>query len=311
MKITLSKHNDAVFIIGCPRTGSKIYMNMLNGHSPINISPEMHFLSPWWLRKDFVRTVKQKLGDLDDNERLERLVNLMGKHIFQGSFWKHFNLDTENLFRQFAHSDRSFREILRILLVEHARSKGKDRIGAKFPTHFSYAELLKKWFPGCKLLHIIRDPRAIYASQYLKKRKQKTLELTHVMFRFITLIHINVQFRWAVNLHRNFRTSSNYYLSRYEDLVLNPQKYVPLICNFLEIDYDHKMLEPPVQDSSYGIYKKKGMDKSAIDRWQHILSPFELHLVNLLNSGAMKKMGYFSKFPYTKNDIKIEGKHLF
>ena len=52
---------DFVFIIGIARTGSKIYKNMLNKYSEINILNELHFLSPKWIRKDFRWFVKNSL----------------------------------------------------------------------------------------------------------------------------------------------------------------------------------------------------------------------------------------------------------
>jgi hypothetical protein len=88
--------NEPVFILGCSRTGSKIYMSILNDYSPINITQELHYLNtPWrniFYRKDFVRMVKNKIGDLNDNKNVSKLIDLIYSKKLEGSFYYHLNL---------------------------------------------------------------------------------------------------------------------------------------------------------------------------------------------------------------------------
>ena len=56
------------FIVGMPRTGSKIYKNLINDNTDINISAEIFFLTPPWIREDVARKTAREIGSLEDAE---------------------------------------------------------------------------------------------------------------------------------------------------------------------------------------------------------------------------------------------------
>ena len=158
---------EAVFIVGCSRTGSKIYMNFLR-HTPIDMTPELHFINPKWLHHDFIRDTVKRVGSLQNDQNVDILVDLMYSNHFYGSFWKHIDIDRKNLKKRILLSDRSFKDLFKAILEEHAVSKNKDIYGAKFPVHVSKVSRLIEWFPNCRIIHLMRDPRAIFASQLIK-----------------------------------------------------------------------------------------------------------------------------------------------
>jgi hypothetical protein len=276
-----------VFIIGCSRTGSKIYMNILSRFSDINISPEIHYISPHWIRKDFVSHLRE-IGDLSDDNNVEKLVWLMAERNFHGSFWNQFNMPTEMLRLRIIRSDRSLKSIFEILLSLHAELNKKNRFGAKFPVHFSYADKLMEWFPECKIVHITRDPRAIYSSHSKKMNDQ----YRGYVSKFVSFIHISMQFKWAGRIHGSLKGLPNYYLSRYEDIVASPDIYIRRLCDFLETEFKEEMLVPPVQDSSFQKNVEKGMDRDALLRWKKHISPFAAMLMKVIVRKEMKEVGY-------------------
>ncbi|NVL90280.1 MAG: sulfotransferase [Desulfobacterales bacterium] len=286
-----------VFIIGCPRTGSKMCMYVLNQCSNIDIMHEIHFLDPPWLHKDFVCTVKKEVGDLRKDSNIAKLIDLMYSGKLFGAFWKRIDLNKKKLENAIMNSDRSFRAIFEVLLKEHALSRGKTIPGAKFPVHFSYLPIILEWFPECKVIHLIRDPRAIYSSQVKARAKDRNSLPQNILIRLKMLVYVNIIYRWAVRIHKRFEHLDNYYLSRYEDIVAEPGKYVKKLCEFLEIDFQEEMLWPPLINSSYVIRDQtKGFDKEAINRWMQYTSSFSAKLICILNYKTMKEMGYLYRF---------------
>ena len=65
-----------IFIVGCARTGSKLHADILNGHSQLNLVDELHYLAPWWLRRDFARAAASA-GALKHDNNLSELLDQM------------------------------------------------------------------------------------------------------------------------------------------------------------------------------------------------------------------------------------------
>lgn len=284
-----------VFILGCPRTGSKIYMKILNDYSPINITPELHFLIPFWIRKDFVTTVKENIGDLKQDTNIPKLITLMYSGKLQGSFWKSIknrNIDKKKLENKILKSDRSFEKILTILLEEHAILKHKETPGAKFPVHFSHISKLLKWYPNCKIIFLLRDPRAIYASNAIGSTKKSSSNIKSTIIRLKILIQTIIYFRWAVKIHKKHSHMKNYQLSRFEDIINKPEKHMPELCKFLEIEFKQEMLTPPVIDSSFHKNRKKGFDKETLNRWKTRISPITANIIKTITKKQIKSMEY-------------------
>ena len=82
---------EPTFIVGLPRTGSKIYMNVLNAYSEINVAPEIFFLTPGWIRADFERVMSREGVDARTEQGLAAIVD----QVFDGRHFAH-NWDTRN-----------------------------------------------------------------------------------------------------------------------------------------------------------------------------------------------------------------------
>ena len=150
---------DFVFIIGIARTGSKIYRNILNEYSEINVLNEMHFLAPRWVRKDFRYYFKKYLGDIKTKTDVSNLIDLMYSGTLNGTFWTTeswdvsgvqnsiIGIDKDKLKNEIFDSTMSYKEIFKILLEQHTIARNKKRGGAKFPVDITYVPKLMKWFP--------------------------------------------------------------------------------------------------------------------------------------------------------------------
>ena len=296
-----------VFIIGVSRTGSKIYMNVLNQNSDINLLTELNFFAPRWVRKDFRYYVKKYLGDINSKTDVLKLIDLMYSGIINGTFWtieswdisgvqnSIIGINKEKLTKEILNSNMTYKEIFSILIKEHTIARNKKRGGAKFPVDISYLSTLMEWFPDSQFVHIIRDPRAIYSSMILKdlKNAPNLSKSKKNIIRITRLFYLWLQYKQAIKMHKKYKDMNNYYLSRFEDIVLQPETYLKQLCDFLKIDYKKEMLLPSVVDSSYKESQKKmGFDKITLSRWKNYISPKNEAIIKLLLKKEMKVMGY-------------------
>lgn len=297
--------NGFVFIVGIARTGSKIYMSMLNRYADIDVVNELHYLAPVYIRRDFVRTVQRHLGPRPRNDNVGSLVRLMFSGTLHGTFWESrtstngphqriSDLDPATLARHLSSAPLSWRHILGTLLREHARTAGKSRPGAKFPVDISRVEVLRRWFPEARFVHLIRDPRAIHASMLAREAGQRagaSRPTRRAVLR--RLGYLTLQYRRAARLHRRLIGSGTYHLARFEDMVGNPRRTIPDLCTFLGIDTAEGMFHPPMKDSSFhGDSGNPRLDRNTLDAWRSRLGCRERRVIERLLDDEMRLFGY-------------------
>jgi hypothetical protein len=168
-------------------------------------------------------------------------------------------------------------------------ANGKPILGEKTPAHIYYVPTLMEWFPKAKVIHTIRDPRAIFVSENRKLSKEKVTTLHYRLLRRVPAaltiyISLQVLVTWLLvaRMHQRYKRDypNQYYLSRYEDLVSDPEPHIKNICRFLEVDFNNEMLDQEMINSSFSLRSetksceiKTGFDTRAIDRWRTHLHP--------------------------------------
>ena len=128
----------------------------------------------------------------------------------------------------------------------YADSRRRAVIGEKTPAHFRHVDTLLDWFPDARVIHMIRDPRAVYVSEV----KRRTAIPDTLPYRWLArvppamraLILVQVARTWAeaVNHHRRNarRYPDRYRLVRFEDLVREPEQVVADLCRFLGVAFE-------------------------------------------------------------------------
>jgi len=265
----------------------------------------MHFLTPW--RKDFRHFCKKYVGNLKVNTNIKKMVDLIfSQETIPGLsawFWNaelqsiSSNPLKEKIYLEILASDRSLGSIFKILIEKITACRGFNRCCVKFPVYPSHISQLLQWYPQCKIVHITRDPRATSISrtndpggtqQLIRKYPRMTFLIRKIMICFVV-----VQYHWTSQLHCKYKDIDNYALFLYEDLLADPEKIIKKLCDFIEIDFDKKMLEPEkAQESSVTGRRAIGFDKKAATRWETIISPFDKWLITMLTKKSMKKFGY-------------------
>jgi hypothetical protein len=299
---------EAVFIVGVSRSGTTLMRRILDSHSRIAIAGENHFLGhllPW----EGARVYLRRAGDLRDDDAVRRLVDL----IYSGELWRRSRLrepsphwawltrrvPREALEARLLAGERSERGVFTAVLRAYADRRRKPIMGEKTPAHIGWVDTLMAWYPEARVIHMLRDPRAVYASE-LRRRLQHPVTvpyrwLVHVPPLMRVFILHEVAWAWAsaVNRHRDLsrRYPDAYRLVRFEDLVRDPERTIAGVCEFLGVDLEPRLLQQKVvsRGSRAG---QPGFDDGAADRWRSAVGPRSERWLRLLLGRRFEELGY-------------------
>jgi hypothetical protein len=196
-------------------------------------------------------------------------------------------------------SDRSERAVFEAFLRVYADRRGKAIMGEKTPAHLAHVETLLAWFPDARVVHCLRDPRAIHVSD-LRRRREHAVgapyrQLATVPPLMEAFVLLQVAWAWATAVHRHRQLSrrypDRYRLLRFEDLVTEPRQTLDGLCSFLGVDPEPRMLEQKV--TSRGARAGEvGFDAEAASRWRSNIRPAARGALEGLLGGRIEEMGY-------------------
>ena len=296
-----------LFIVGLGRTGTTLTRNILNCSDAIGLAGEAKFFSsaPYWfiLHNIGHRQLFSKIGDISTETGARKVVDfLYDRTRRKSNFWDFSkqNFDHQEFLNGFLATDRTERALLDLTMGYYA--KGKPIRGEKTPANLYDVPTLKEWFPIAKIIHTFRDPRAIYVSRRKKKERWTLPRLNQIIrksgfiFELYAGFRIVMDWQQAIGLHHQYEEAypDSYYLSKYEDLIRDPQSALRNLCNFLEIDFMEEMLQPTFTNSSVVPRDRfqGGFDTSAIDRWRKHIHPLINRWITLCCKKELLELGY-------------------
>jgi hypothetical protein len=192
---------------------------------------------------------------------------------------------------------RTYRELyesMMRLIGDCYGKKGARFTGMKEVWCTEFIRPLLKTFPQAKCITILRDPRAVFASKFVKNGGGEKYPWLFLIRQWRKL----AVFAW---LHATDPDMKNSVLVlRYEDLVSDPEVTAQKICVFLGISYLSEMVdgsrfrdgrgEEWRQNSSHGTGAV--ISKVFAEKWRDVLSREEVSLIEKSCSLEMKLFGY-------------------
>lgn len=301
-------HAEAVFIVGVSRSGTTLLRRILDRHPLLAIATENHYLGHL-LSREGARHYFRRVGDLHDDAAVRELVELIHSDGFQrrsrlrevSPYWRWLTakVEREDIEGRLLASDRSERGIFEAFLRVYADRRGKVVIGEKTPAHLNYVETLLDWFPDGRVIHMVRDPRAIYMSE-IRRRSEYAASapyrwLVAVPRLMRTFILLQTIWTWAGAEHRHRVLSRRYpdrYLAiRFEDLVAQPDATVASICAFIGVEPVPRMLEQKVTSRGARV-GEPGFDGEAASRWRTRINPAAKVVIERSLGRRIAAMGY-------------------
>ena len=232
----MSASSEPLFVVGCPRSGTTLLRNLLNGHPDIALTAhESHFL-PWMLRT---------YGDRTPGAQKLRIGPVLTR--FKGGLLYRKGVDQ----RDFHPSDSALMEALGaeewIDLVRGVFGLYSEKLvgpntvwGDKTPSYVDHIDLIATAIPGARFVHIVRDPR----DQILSERSIWGKSISRSAFVWDRRIRTARQSGAALD--------GRYTEVLYEDLATNPESELTRITSWLGLGFDEEMLSTVRESDELG-----------------------------------------------------------
>ncbi|MGE0553655.1 MAG: sulfotransferase [Gemmatimonadales bacterium] len=214
------------FVIGFQRSGTTLLRVMLDAHPDIAIPLDVTGL--WWR---FERQL-DRFGDLTEPAtRRALLQSLLAEERIK--LWQ-VPLSVDDLLARW--TAPGYPGAIAAFYQAYASHHGKPHWGDKDPGNMTRIDVLNRWFPAGRILHIIRDGRGACAS------------LIKQSFGSDDLMECADQWREEVSWVRRMGRllgPARYHEVRYETLVTEPAAVLQEVCAFLDVRYSDAMLTYP------------------------------------------------------------------
>ena len=223
--------NQPFFIVGCPRSGTTLLRIMLASHPLISIPPECKFLlklEKKWRNKIIKEPnqIQEFLSDLYSVKRFDELK--IKKRKLKLRFIKNIPFN--------------FKEAISLIYKQYQLNQNKKGIHGDKNTLYVYnLEKILSIYPNAKIIHIIRDGRAVLSSN-LKTNKLMIEKNQKPIFpedEYISYYY----WKNAIKFTKKLQKNNNYLEISYRNLLLNPEKKLKQICKLINIDFNKKMLK--------------------------------------------------------------------
>jgi len=300
---------DHIFIVGVSRSGTTLVRHVLNSHSQLAIAPESHYLGHQFPGAGVEAVLRQRFPNRATPAEASALVDFL----YDGGLeratrwrspsrlwqWVKRRLPADELRERFLASDRSERALFSAILAAYAGRKGKPISGEKTPAHLYHVDTLLSWFPNGRVVHMMRDPRAIFVSDLRRRRRSPGAVPYQALARIpgaldvLLLGQVTLAWSRAARCARanQRRYPDRFHVVRFEDLVADPEATIRQLAQFVGVDYEAMMLDQEVvsQGARSG---DPGFDRDAADRWRTAIPHWADTWFRTALGTDLRRMGY-------------------
>lgn len=261
-----------IFIGGCGRSGTTLLGAMLGAHSNCICPPESHFK---------VSVLRNCMGE-DGRVNLDEALRLIRMH-WRFKLW---NLELDP--RQAPES--AYVDLLTWLVEAYAADRGLS--GGIWvdhtPENINYAPILLELFPHAKIVHIVRDGRAV-ANSILPLDWGPNTVIKAAPWWSGTV-------REGLALEKSLPREQIVRV-KYEDLVYAPEETMRRVCDELALSYEPSMLQangfqPPGYTERQHQLIGKRPDPERATRWRTTLTDRQVEIFESLAGDLLAQVGY-------------------
>ncbi len=255
---------------------------MLGSHNSYLTIPESQFKIEALLRFDWEK----------DEVDLRAAFNMIKGH-WRFKIW---GLDID--LRSFSETEigSTYQELMSWIIKKYGEKVGKPTASIwvdHTPSNIRYAATLAGLFPESKMIHLIRDGRAVASS---------VIPLDWGPNTIVEAAHWWVE-KVAYGLAAESSLERNQIIRiRYEDLIEDPKTTLKTLCSSLEIEYQPQMIKATgmmrVSRYTSGQHALIGKrpDKNRLNAWQRELTPRQIEIFESLTGDFLRYLGYSLKY---------------
>lgn len=271
---TSERFKGPLFIVGMPRSGTKLLREILNRHERIRIpDTETEFLP-------YLASQWQQLGNLKDRKQFHALY----RRAMQFPFFRYRraqgrDIDEDEWYR--ACTSFTVASVFEALIrVDAGLGEQQDGIwGDKSPSYVRHIHLLQRLYPQGKIVHIIRDVRDYCRSMQRAWGKNP----------------VRAACRWNDALLRTATATRDlaecYVEVRYERLLEDPETEMERLCAFIGIGFDSDMLN--VSSGTENLGDAKGVNKIVSSNKGKFSTAFDEKTLLAIEQAALPAMQAF------------------
>lgn len=285
---------EQIFVTGASRSGTTLVSRILGNHSLVLGLRELHYFGELFDPEKGSRS-------LDHNTLAQLAQQLSARQ--RDDLW-HAQINPED--REFAETllaeqpcSNGF-ELFSRVTKALALAEGKRVPCEQTPRNIFYAKRLLEHYPNAHVVHLLRDPRGVMASQ--KNRwKMRKLGGGNVPWQELVRVRLNYHpitmsklWNKATEVALELADHPRCHLIKFEALTDDPEQTVHRLCAELGMEFDPNMLAVPHWGSSTVAHtdQKAGVSAQVADQWRKVLSPAECSVVARLSGELMQKNGY-------------------
>lgn len=263
------------FIVGSGRSGNTLVRRMLMAGEEVSIPPESYIL-PRAARKFLMYNY------LPWNELAALIVAEFESHP-EFSHWQLPLLQVQLKARALKGKERSFANIIDLVFQQYAIQQHMKKLpwGDKTPGNALFLDHICSAFPEAKYIHLIRDPRAVFASYV----SSGILPATTIAEKN-DIITLWLDSHQKIEKCKRQFDSNQFIEVHYESLVKQPELQLKTICQHLNIQFKQTMLDywqkkpdGDMQALQHHANTANPVSDSSLNKWRELVSHDELMLI--------------------------------
>lgn len=240
---------ERIFLVGCPRSGTTLLQSLIAAHPQITSFPESDFFTA------LVRDIKRRIYGEPPNSFKDKLSYILRNvRVIMGLTWPMATAVDVRIHEFLSKIEREyllscipkkslfmnkyvncFINILDMIAKEENNSIWLE----KTPNHICYIDIIERFVPGAKFIHIVRNGADVVASIY-----DAATQNPHVMHDFPSDVDQCIK-RWNIAIKATLknRNKINHKIVHYEQLCEQPELVLVKLCEFIGVNFDADMLK--------------------------------------------------------------------
>lgn len=262
-------------LVGTARSGTTLAQRLACELAGVRVPHETHFFNRY--AGELLARRRFPLGATELRQELDAFLSVDTSHGLP--------LDPERVVELLGGTAGTALELFAAIV--HALAGGGAILGEKTPEHLLWWEPLARAMPQLRLVGIVRDPRAVVASQ------------RHVDWGIKS--HVQLATQWSLDQHELLRAratlgASRFLLLRYEDLVQDPERARRGLAAFLRADGvaseepEAERLVLPWEHWKQRVFRPITTDRT--EAWRRELSERDADDVTAIGAAQMQELGY-------------------
>lgn len=295
-----------LFLGGCPKSGTTLLLSLLDSHPQLVVLPEetfyledrRHYAAlgsyPAKLRRLLAKTALRLLaqGRIEPKGECKSPdVRDCSRDYSRFDYPRFVRLAEESSRQPWMNDSLLFSEVVRAYaIVLGADWRNCVHWVEKSTSNEVRAEALQELYPDARLIQIVRDPRAVFAS---RKRRLMIARGSHTKAHRL----VREWNRSAREIPRLRKRPDKFLVVRYEDLVRHPKEIMEEICRFGGFDFAPTMLQPTwagtvwLGNSSFA-ESFDGVDPAPVESWKDYLTEHEVWWIEMHCRKGMELAAY-------------------